>query len=173
MTVVNAVIWRGVPNPYVHLNIHKNLYIVCQIRLHNPTSFTSRVFWVEKILLLNLEYTVMKLSLHFSSSTTRFVICCWGCFSSCSPVNTWSEEYLHRLMNNQRCMAFCTVCILIKPLAPNWTSSSLLLLLLLLLVDGVHLVPGVCLAYRGGVLALHHQLVGHLVFLKTLHQINK
>lgn len=41
--------------------------------------------------------------------------------------------------------------------------GSFLLLLLLELLDGVHLSPGAHLAHRGGVLALHHQLVGHLV----------
>lgn len=41
--------------------------------------------------------------------------------------------------------------------------SSLLLLLLLQLLDGVHLSPGAHLAHRSRVLALHHQLVGHLV----------
>jgi len=70
-----------------------------------------------------------------------------------------------------------------EPLKPNqypgllWTLGRLffsfvplggsLLLLLLELLDGVHLSPGARLAHRGAVLALPHQLGGHLaVFLR-------
>lgn len=50
----------------------------------------------------------------------------------------------------------------------NWPPSraSLLLLLLFLLLEllnGVHLVPGAHVAHGGRVVALHHQLVGHLI----------
>lgn len=46
-------------------------------------------------------------------------------------------------------------------------SLLFLLILLLELLDGIHLIPGAHLAHGGRVLALHHQLVGHLVFLRT------
>lgn len=55
------------------------------------------------------------------------------------------------------------------PPPPPLPQISLLFLLLLLLelLDGIHLIPGAHLAHGGRVLALHHQLVGHLVFLWT------
>lgn len=64
------------------------------------------------------------------------------------------------------------------PYVPHWArlylppplpriSLLFLLVLLLELLDGIHLIPGAHLAHGGRVLALHHQLVGHLVFLWT------
>lgn len=51
--------------------------------------------------------------------------------------------------------------------------SLLFLLFLLELLDGVHLSPGAHLAHRGRVLALHHQLVGHLVVFLQGRQTRK
>lgn len=65
------------------------------------------------------------------------------------------------------------------PYVPHWArlylpppplpriSLLFLLVLLLELLDGIHLIPGAHLAHGGRVLALHHQLIGHLVFLWT------
>lgn len=47
---------------------------------------------------------------------------------------------------------------------PACCQSSLLFLLLLLeLLNGIHLSSGAHLAHGGGVFALHHQLIGHLI----------
>lgn len=59
-------------------------------------------------------------------------------------------------------------------LPPDVKRSLMFFLLLLELLDGVHLRPGGHLAHLGRVLALHHQLIGHvIVFLQRRERRGK